>query len=472
MQLGSIVPELCLLGGALACLLAALALPHRHQGLGALLAVISCCAALVLQLSATHPPQLVFSGTFALDTLTTGITCSVCICTALVASASPRWFVSDARHGEWYALLLMAALGALLLAGASDATQLLVAMLLSSVTGYTLASYHRGSRMSAEAGAKFFLLGALTNPLLLLGVVFVYAIAGSTRYAALAPALAGGADALLSSAAFGLVLIGLLFELGAAPAHAWVPDVAQGSPAPAAAFLTVVPKLGALAAVARFVALFPGSASQLRMLIAMLSLLTMTLGNLAALWQHDVRRLLGWSSVSQAGYALLGVVALGRSPLALPSLLVFAVGYALANVAAFAVVIALRGRTQLAHYRGLARTRPWHALALSIALLSLVGIPPLVGFGVKLTLFAAALGAGYAWLALAAVVNTVISLFYYLRVIAAMVLEPPAVARPALLGPAENSVAACASLLVLIAGVALELVVDGSRHAALLPAWP
>src|SRR5699024_8716261 len=153
-------------------------------------------------------------------------------------------------------------------------------------------------------------------------------------------------------------------------------------------------------------------------LIAALSVTTMTIGNLAALWQTDVRRLLGWSSVSQSGYALMAVAVIGLTDQALPALLFFLAAYAAANLAAFAVVTQLRGRTDIEHYRGLAAARPGVALVLVLSFLSLVGIPPLAGFVGKLLLFLAAIDAGYAWLAVAAVINTVVSLFYYLRVLA------------------------------------------------------
>lgn len=318
-----------------------------------------------------------------------------------------------------------------------------------------------------EAGAKLYFLGALANPLLYLGIVVLQGLAASTQHAALALALPT-VDQLALAVGVALVLVGLSFELGAVPVHPWVPDVAQGSPAPAAAFLTVAPKIAALVALARFVAVLPDDGLPWRPVLAGVAAVTMTLGNLAALWQDDVRRLLGWSSVSQAGYGLLAVVALGGSGLALPALVVFIVGYALANVAAFAVVIALRGRTELAAYDGLAHHRPGQAIALTLALLSLAGIPPLIGFTAKLALFGAAIEAGYAWLAVLAVLNTVVSLFYYLRVVGRMFLAP-ARAPVAVLGWPSSVTVALASLLVVAIGVGAQLLLDAAASATLLP---
>jgi NADH-quinone oxidoreductase subunit N len=230
-----------------------------------------------------------------------------------------------------------------------------------------------------------------------------------------------------------MVVVGIAFKLGAVPAHAWLPDVAEGAPAPAAAFLTVVPKLGAVVALARLVQLFPPERVEWRTLVAIIAVATMSLGNLAALWQTDLRRLLGWSSVSQSGYALMAVTVIGASEQAMPALLFFLAGYAAANLTAFAVVVQLRGRTELADYRGLARHRPLLAAGLTLSLLSLVGIPPLAGFVGKLTLFLATIDAGYAWLAVVAILNTVVSLFYYLRAIAPMYFNEGEAA-PELLG--------------------------------------
>lgn len=470
MPIGHVAPQLALALGAALVLVLVLFVGRSRQWLGAAVALVALAAAgyATVRLALEVPSQLTFHGTWALDGVTAWATGVIVAATAFVVVLSPRWLARDARHGEWYAVLLFSALGATMLAGAADTLELVVGMLLVSVTGYTLASYHRASRMSAEAGAKYFLLGALTNPLLFLGVVFLYGLAATTTYGGMAAALTEHADPVVLTAATTLVLVGVGFELGAVPVHPWVPDVAQGSPGPAAAFLTVVPKIGALVALARFVQLLPEDEVGWRPLIAGVAALTMTLGNLAALWQEDVRRLLGWSSVSQAGYGLMAIVALGRTELAVPSLVLFLVAYAIANVAAFGVVVALRGRTRREDYRGLARSRPLHAAALVLALLSLIGIPPLVGFTAKLALFGAVIDAGYAWLAVLAVVNTVLSVFYYLRVIAPMIFEAPA-GRVALLGPAPSAVAVLAGFLTVAAGLAADLVIQGSLGASLLP---
>ena len=205
-----------------------------------------------------------------------------------------------------------------------------------------------------------------------------------------------------------------MFKAGGVPAHFWVPDAAEGAGGAVAAFLTTVPKIGALVATYRIVVQLPDTLAW-PLLLGVLAVASMTLGNLAAYWQTDPRRLLGWSTVSQVGYLLVPVAVAGRSDLALPSLLLYLVGYTVTNLAAFAVTTAFPERRDLDSYRGLGRARPWLGASLVVALLGLVGTPPTVVFVGKLTTTVAAWDGGYAWLAVLVFVNTLASLFYYLR---------------------------------------------------------
>ena len=417
MPIGDLAPEIAVLLTAVAVLLAAMFLPQQRHAVCALVALAGLAVGGVLAASQLGANHLTFSGTFALDGATGWARLMIVTATALCIGLSPGWFATDPRHGEVYAVFLFSALGAMAIAGAADLMQLVMGVLLSSITGYVLAAYHRDWAISVEAGMKYFLIGALANALMVIGVVVVMGMTGTTDYAALDGRTL---DEPLAITGLMLVLVGLLFKLGAAPAHTWIPDVAEGAPAPAAAFLTTVPKIAAAIALARLVSLFPPDGTALRPLVAILAAATMTLGNLAALWQDDVRRLIGWSTVSQAGYALMAVAAVDLAPEAVPALVYFVGAYALANIAAFAVVTHLRGRTSLDDYSGLGQRQPQAALVLTLAFLSLIGIPPLVGFVGKLALFLATIEAGYAWLALIAVANSVLSLFYYARVIAPM----------------------------------------------------
>lgn len=425
MPVGDIVPEIVVILAAVGILLTASFTHHEHQWLGAPLALAGLAIAGFFCARQVGLSQLTFHGVWALDGAGTWARLLIVAASAFTVLLVPHWLSTDRRHGEYYAILLLSALGAMALAGASDLLQLVIAVLLSSVTGYTLAAYHRDWPLSVEAGMKYFLVGAFANALMVVGVALMFGMAGSTGYRELGVALDGAAPSPLLLLGLALTVIGLAFKLAAVPAHSWMPDVAEGAPVPSAAFLTVVPKIGAAVALARLVNLFPPDIFAVSPLIAVLSVATMTLGNLAALWQDDLRRLIGWSSVSQSGYALMAVCVIDLSASALAALLVFLAGYALANLAAFAVVAHLRGRTEIASYAGLASAHPVAALVLIVALLSLVGIPPLAGFFGKFALFAATIEGGYAWLAVVAVANTVVSLFYYLRVIAPMYFRAP-----------------------------------------------
>ena len=465
-SLGDIVPELILLGGGILVLLFALFAPLRAQVGAALLALVSSLASAVATLAMFESGQsLTFFETYSTDDVALWAKLIILLATSAVIALSIPWFVRDPRHGEYYTLLLFSSLGAVLLAGATDLMEIVMAIVLSSATGYVLIAYHRRSKLSSEAAIKYFLIAALTSSAMLIGVALLFGLAGTTTLTGLHQGLPDAAAAMVVGAA--LIVTALGFKMGSVPAHAWMPDVAQGAPAPVAAFITTVPKVGGLVALARFVSVLPDTIGW-RPLVALLAAATMTLGNLAALWQDDVRRLLGWSAVSQTGYALMALVALGRSDLAIPSLMFFLLAYVVANIAAFGVVVELRGRTDRAAYAGLARAHPLLAISLVIAFLSLIGIPPLVGFGAKLALFTAAIEANYEWLAIVAAINTVVSIFYYARVMAPAYFDDLTSPVP-VLGHWAASATYALTAAVIVAGIAAEPVLDGLRAALLLP---
>ncbi len=469
MPIVDVAPEMTLLIAAVIALLFSAFAPQRlHAGSAVLSLVGLAIAGALCARQLAVPPTLTFSATWALDGASIWARLLIVASSSLAILLAPDWLRGDRRHGEYYAMLMLSTLGAALLAGAADTLQLVMGVLLSSVTGYTLAAYHRDWALSVEAGMKYFLVGALANTMLLIGIALLFGLLGDTNYRTMAAALVEVPRSTTLLLAVSLVVVGLAFELAAVPSHAWLPDVAEGAPAPAAAFLTVVPKIGAAVALVRLLQIVPVEAANWHGLIAALSAATMTLGNLAALWQRDVRRLLGWSSVSQSGYALMAVAVVGLSDMAMPALLFFLLGYAAANLAAFAAVCHLRGRTDIEHYAGLAAQRPWVAALLVLGLLSLVGIPPLVGFVGKLGLFVVAIDAGYAWLAVVAIVNTVVSLFYYLRIVAAMVFGRRS-APVAVLGRWSAAGSAVAGVLVVALGLGADAIVALLRDVTVLP---
>ncbi|GAC1664137.1 MAG: NADH-quinone oxidoreductase subunit N [Candidatus Limnocylindrales bacterium] len=463
---GDVLPEIALVLGAVVVLLYALVAPADRQVGAAVLALTTVGITGVLSLLSLDARQmLTFFGTYARDGGAIWAKVIVLVATAATIGLSVPWFRRDPRHGEYYTLLLFSALGAVLLAGATDLKEFIVAMLLSSATGYVLCAYHRRSSPAAEAAIKYYLIGALASSALLIGVAFLYGLAGGTTLAALAGGLPG--NNLAAVVGVGLVIVAITFKIGAVPAHAWVPDVAQGAPAPVAAFVTAVPKVGAFLFLARFVLALPHGAAGWEVMVALLAAATMTLGNLACLWQDDLRRLLGWSAVSQTGYGLMAIVAVGRSELAVPALLFFLLAYVPANLAAFGVVVELRGRSAIADYAGLARSRPGLAGTLALSFLSFIGVPPLSGFVAKLLLFLVAIEVGYTWLAVVAAVNTVVSIFYYVRVLAPAYFGDLRSPLP-VLGRAAGWTALASAAGLVVTGIAAEPFTAAFKAAGLL----
>lgn len=360
---------------------------------------------------------------------------------------------------EFLALLLFAVTGMLLMIGATELITFFLALELLSMALYVLAGYQRGQARSVEAAIKYFLLGAFASALLLMGMALHWGATGSLALHAAAPVGAGGAHSpLLASAGFWLILVGFAFKVSAVPFHFWTADVYEGSPAPVAALMATGTKAAAFGALLRL--LGPGlapPAAEWVPVLWWLAVLTMSVGNLMAIVQSNLKRMLAFSSVAHAGYLLVAVVT--ATPGAASALLFYLVAYTLMNLGAFAIV-GLVGRKgeeyqSIYDYAGLARRQPWLALLMSVFLFALAGIPPTVGFTGKLVVFAEAVRAGQLPLAVIAVLNSLVSVYYYLRVIYLMTMkeeweETPAIGVPA----AVALLLAGAVLLVLWLGVA------------------
>jgi proton-translocating NADH-quinone oxidoreductase chain N len=321
---------------------------------------------------------------------------------------------------------------------------------------FVMTGYLRRSGRGNEASIKYYIFGTVSAATMLYGLSWWFGVAGTTSLETVGRELAEAPDAVVV-ASTALVLFGLGYKAALVPFHFWTPDAYDGAPLPVAAYLSVLPKLAALVALARVLPLaLPGDTAGWTTAIAVLAAATMTLGNVAALPQRNVVRLLAYSSIAQSGYLLMGVAALEASDQGLPALVYYALAYAAMNLAAFAVVLAVqreRGSVDLDAYRGLGRTHPWWTAVLILAFLSLLGLPPLAGFVGKLELFTAAIDADQAWLAVVAVVNTVISLYYYLRVIAPTVLDAAPAELTRVTAPAGPAAAPLAAVLA-VTGVA------------------
>ncbi|MER7052517.1 MULTISPECIES: NADH-quinone oxidoreductase subunit N [unclassified Streptomyces] len=415
-NLTALAPEIALLGAAVTGLLTGSWLPRRRQWVVAVLAAAACTAGLAATAitMVTGREQTVFAHAFAVDTATDAGRLIVLGGLLLVIGMSADTVRGHKRETEYWVLLCLTGAGTLALLGANDLLTLFAAYLLASIPAYALTAFAKDSR-GTEAALKYYLLGALLGTTMLAGTALLHGAGGATLYRYLRTTLP---DAPYGLVAVGLVgvLAGVLFKAGAVPAHFWVPDVTEGAPTPVAAYVTTLPKIGALVAGYRLLSqALPGSDVNWPPALAVLAAVTMTLGNLAAFSQTSVKRLLAYSAISQVGYLLMALAVAGRSDLALKSLLFYLAAYAATNLGAFAVVAALPKARRLDDYRGLVRHRPGLAAVLVVCLLGLVGTPPTGVFLGKLQIFGAAIDGGATWLAVLAVANTVASLFYYLR---------------------------------------------------------
>lgn len=462
---GALVPELLLLGSAVLGLLLGAWLPRRRQWLVRLLAAAAALAGLVATaVAATGPDEVVFGTSYAVDTLTSATRAIVLAALLGALALSVDATAGHRRETEFVVLLQLGALGAIVLGGANDLLLLAAAFLLAGIPFYALAGWD-GRGLATEAALKYYLSGAFLGVAMLTGIAVLYGVGRATAYA---PLREGIAAAPVAAAGVGLiaVLAGVLFKIGAVPAHFWVPDVTDGTPPAVAAIVTTIPKIGGLVAAYRLLLVaVPAEALDWPLLVAVLAAASMTLGNLAAFFQTTVQRLLAYSTISQVGYLLMAVAVAGRAGLAQPALLFYVAGYAITNLGAFAVVAELPHARTLDDYRGLARRHPALAVALVVCLLGLVGTPPTAVFVGKLAVFTAAVDGGFAWLAVLAVVNTVASVFYYLRWIAPSVRtarEAPSPARQPAGAWAAGTAYACAGAAVLLGvlgGVVLPLLV-------------
>jgi NADH-quinone oxidoreductase subunit N len=334
--------------------------------------------------------------------------------------------------GAYAALLLAASLGMMVLVSSKELITLYVALETSAVCLYGLAGIAKSEDRSLEAGLKYLVLGALSSGVLLYGLALLYSATGTTLLDALrSTALERGRDPRLVLGVL-FLLIGTGFKLSMVPMHVWTPDVYEGAPTPVTAFISVVSKAaGFVFALRLFPYALPGWRAVWEPFLVAGAVLSMTVGNLAAIPQANIKRLLAYSSISQAGYLLVAFV--GEPITGAGAILFYLLVYALANLAAFTVVIAFSsssGSDRLEDYAGLARREPFLALALAFALLSLAGMPPFAGFIGKIYLFSAAMRAGYLWLVIVAALNSIVSLFYYLLVLRRMYFPEPAPGLP------------------------------------------
>lgn len=449
----AILPTLLLAGYACLLLLADLFIPENRKRWTAWLGMLGLAAGALGHVAWRNDAALVaFNGMLVADGYALFLDFIFLITGALTILLAINYLPrTGLERGEFYPLLLFTVAGMMLMGQASNLIVVFLALELMSIPLYILSGLARPKPASEESALKYFLLGAFASAFLVYGIALIYGATGSTDLQAIvAAARPDNARLTLLLMGVGLVLVGLGFKVAVAPFHMWTPDVYDGAPSVVTAFMSVAAKAGGFAALLRvFVIAFPALAEQWAMVAAIIAALTMILGNFAAIAQTNIKRLLAYSSIAHAGYILMGLVAAGAartavSDFAVGASLFYLLAYAVTNLGTWAVVMAVeRAESEgvpgnglnLNDYAGLAQRRPGLALAMTIFMLSLTGVPLTVGFIGKFYIFRAALDAGYLWLALVGVVTSLVSAYYYLRVVIVMYMQagaPVTVSRPAL----------------------------------------
>jgi NADH-quinone oxidoreductase subunit N len=479
-------PETILTGGLLLVVLVDSTLARARNTVNWLLTVATLAAAFVAAVRLGGQSASLFSGMMAVDSL--GVFFKLILIGASVVVVGAFRFDANRElrglgQGEFYALLLAVTLSNLLLAGANDLAMLYLSLEMVSITSYVMVAYLKGDRMSNEASLKYILFGAVSTGTMLYGLSLLYGLTGSTSLPVIRQVLASGltdTNRLTVYVVALLVFAGFGFKTASVPFHFWCPDVYQGAPTPVTAFLSVAPKAAGFAIMLRFffgsLAVEGAGAWDLAgtidwpHVLMLVSVLTMTVGNVAALTQTNMKRLLAYSSIAHAGYIMMGVVALSQN--GARALMVYLFAYVFMNLGAFLVVTLVHnqdGTFDLRDYPGLYRRAPWLTIAMAIFLLSLMGIPPLVGFMGKLYVFAAVIERGprYWWYAVVGAVNAAVAAFYYARVLKTMIIDAGNEDKPAFRLPLADA----AWVWLLVAGNVVPLFlwsyVEGWTRASL-----
>lgn len=412
-------------------LLADLFIPRERKGLTALLSALGLALTLSFTLMQIGDGDTAFNGMVIIDGFAVFVNALILV-SGLLGVALAYGYVKrmGLERGEYYTLLLFSVTGMMLMAQAGDLIVVFLALELLSIPLYVLAAFARPRVESEEAGLKYFLLGAFATGFIVYGTALVFGATGSTNLAAIVAAASGG-NLLLLAIGSALILVGLGFKVAVVPFHMWTPDVYQGAPSAVTAFMSSGAKIAGFAALLRvFTTAFPVIAGDMTDIFWMVSALTMILGNVIAIAQTNIKRLLAYSSIAHAGYILMAFVPYGNSevaPVSIAAGLFYLVAYAITNFGAWGVVIALEkseGRgLEIADYAGLARRHPVLAAAMTVFMLSLIGLPPTVGLVGKIYLFRAVIDGGFYGLAVIGVLTSLISAYYYLRVVVVMYMR-------------------------------------------------
>ncbi|WP_028970536.1 NADH-quinone oxidoreductase subunit NuoN [Sphingomonas sp. URHD0057] len=448
-----LLPELILSIGATVLMMVAAFGGRRLSGVVSWLSVALLVGATFALIGAPSHSGPEFEGLLSADLFASFGKALIFPSAAVAIIAAHGWFERGTEHASEYAvLILFSAVGMAVMMSATSLITLYVGLELTSLASYVLASYRRTDERSAEAGLKYFVLGALASGILLYGISLLYGFTGTTNFTGVSAAFGRGAPSL--GLLFGLVflLAGLAFKISAVPFHMWTPDVYEGAPTPVTAFFASAPKVAAVLMSTRVCldALAPATDAW-RQIVIFAALASIFLGAIAAFGQTNIKRLLAYSSINNVGFALIGLAAGG--PRGGAAVLFYMTVYIVMTLGAFLCVLWMRdaeGRPveSIESLSGLAQTRPAFAFALFIFMLSLAGIPPMFGFWPKLVVFQAAIASGYIALAVAGILGTVIGLYYYLKIVKVMYLDEPAAPYARVREPVQGLLILVAALIV------------------------
>jgi NADH-quinone oxidoreductase subunit N len=478
-DLVTILPLIAAVLAGTAVLLVDLAVPRRRN-LALATALLGLAVVAVLTIVVGRETRVAYDGAYTVDPLTTFLDVLFIAIVGLTIAFAPDYLEPrDLPIAEFSIVLIFAMSGAMLIAASTDLLLLFLGLELMVLPGYLLAGFHKTDGYSTEGAIKYFLLGSFSSAIFLFGLAFVWGLTGSTRVAAVATQLGTlGAGGISPGLAMGLAFMttGVAFKIAAVPFHYWTPDAYQGSPTPITGYLSVGPKVGAFALILRlFVEALGPLKNQWESIVIVLAALTMTLGNLVALTQNNVKRMLAYSSIAHTGYMLVGLAAYAAGRMeGLEGLLFYGAAYSFMNLGAFAVIAALQRRagvtSNLETFAGLGRREPLLGILMTLFLLSLTGIPPTAGFFAKAYVILAAVQAGgpLAVLAVIAVLNAAAAAFYYLRVVVYMFMresqtDAPPLAHSRLLWGGLGIATALTIVLGLLPGPLLEIVGQAAK---------
>ncbi len=413
-------------------LLVDLFIPKDRKGITAFLAALGLAVTLGFTISQIGREDTGFNGMVTLDGFSTFVNVLILV-SGLLGIALAYGYIKrmGIERGEYYTLLLFSVAGMMLMAQAADLIIVFLALELLSIPLYVLAAFARPNLQSEEAGVKYFLLGAFSTGFVVYGTALVYGATGHTSFSGISLAASNGPPSLLLTIGAALILVGFGFKVAAVPFHMWTPDVYQGSPTSVTAFMSSGAKIAGFAALLRvFATAFPSISADITDILWVLAALTMIVGNITAISQSNIKRMLAYSSIAHAGYILMAFVPYGNKevmPISIAAGLFYLISYVVTNFGTWGVVIALEKAEgkglELGDYAGLAKKYPALAAAMTVFMLSFIGFPPTLGMVGKFYLFRAAIAGGYSGLAIIGVVTSLVSAYYYLRVVVNMYMR-------------------------------------------------